>query len=50
LLPLEKALKIAEENDLDFWLEISPTVDLQFVDSLIMRSLKYEQKKKAEGD
>jgi len=45
LLPLEKAIKIAEENDLDL-VEISPTVDPPVCKILDYAKFKYEQKKK----
>jgi translation initiation factor IF-3 len=45
LLPLEKAIKLAQDNDLDL-VEISPTVDPPVCKILDYAKFKYEQKKK----
>ncbi|NVJ87622.1 MAG: translation initiation factor IF-3 [Algoriphagus sp.] len=45
LMPLDKALKLAEENDLDL-VEISPNVDPPVCKVLDYAKFKYEQKKK----
>ncbi|TFV97646.1 translation initiation factor IF-3 [Algoriphagus kandeliae] len=45
LMPLDKALKLAEENDLDL-VEISPNVDPPVCKILDYAKFKYEQKKK----
>jgi translation initiation factor IF-3 len=45
LLPLEQAIKLAQENDLDL-VEISPNVDPPVCKILDYAKFKYEQKKK----
>ncbi|MCS5489440.1 translation initiation factor IF-3 [Algoriphagus limi] len=45
LMPLDKALRLAEENDLDL-VEISPNVDPPVCKILDYAKFKYEQKKK----
>ena len=45
LLPLEKAIKLAQENDLDL-VEISPNVEPPVCKILDYAKFKYEQKKK----
>lgn len=49
VLPLDKAIKLAEENDLDL-VEISPNVNPPVCKILDYAKFKYEQKKKTKGD